>query len=63
MANITQEGEDQSKPKKENKITRVEVIDHSAESSPFGRVYSKWNCKNVELSYQDGGKTLKIFIK
>lgn len=37
-------------------VTRFEVIDEN------GRVYSQWNCK-VELSYQDDGKTLKVFIK
>lgn len=62
MANITQEGEEQSKPIKKNKITRVEIIDHSSESTPFGRVYTKYNCKEVEIQEQDGGRTLKIFI-
>lgn len=38
------------------KVTRFEVIDTN------GRVYQKWNCK-VELSYQDDGQTLKVFIK
>ena len=37
------------------KVTRFEVIDEN------GRVYQKWNC-NVELSYQDDGRTLKVFI-
>jgi len=37
-------------------VTRFEVIDEN------GRVYSKWNCK-IELSYQDEGRTLKVFIK
>lgn len=37
-------------------VTRFEVIDET------GRVYSKKNCK-IELSYQDDGKTLKVFIK
>ena len=35
-----------------SKVTRFEVI----------RVYQKWNC-NVELSYQDDDRTLKVFIK
>ena len=39
-----------------SKVTRFEVIDTN------GRVYQKWNC-NVELSYQDDGRTLKVFIK
>ena len=40
----------------DSKLTRFEVIDNN------GRVYSQWNCK-IELSYQDDGKTLKVFIK
>ncbi len=35
-------------------VTRLEVIDHT------GRVYVIRNA-HVELSYQDDGKTLKIF--
>ncbi len=37
-------------------ITRVEVIDDT------GRAYSSWNNEAVELSVQDDGRTLKIFI-
>jgi len=37
-------------------VTRFEVIDEN------GRVYVAKDCK-VELSYQDDGKTLKVFIK
>ena len=39
-----------------SKVTRVEVIDE------YGRRYTRHNCK-VELSYQDDGRTLKVFIK
>lgn len=39
-----------------SKVTRVEVVDET------GRVYSKWDC-SVELSYQDDGRTLKVFVK
>ena len=43
------------------KVTRVEVIQHSP---PFnGRAYVNMNTKDVEIQYQDGGSTLKIFIK
>jgi hypothetical protein len=28
----------------------------------IGRAYTKWNCEKLELSLQDDGKTLKIFI-
>lgn len=36
-------------------VTRFEVIDES------GRVYVAKDCK-LELSYQDDGRTLKVFI-
>ena len=36
-------------------VTRFEVIDEN------GRVYTRHNCK-VELSYQDDGRTLKVFL-
>lgn len=41
-------------------VTRVEVIDHTAGE---GRVYVKWDEDiQVELSLQDDGRTLKVFI-
>lgn len=39
-------------------VTRFEVIDDSM----GGRVYTRRPCA-VELSYQDGGRTLKVFVK
>lgn len=42
-------------------ITRVEVIQHSPPHN--GRAYTNYNAKDVELQYQDNGKTLKIFLK
>lgn len=36
-------------------FTRFEVIDET------GRVYTKWNC-NVELQFQDEGRSLKVFV-
>jgi hypothetical protein len=54
---ITVGSEDQSKKGIED-VTRVEVIDEK------GRSYVNWKDGNkVILSYQDEGKTLKIFIK
>jgi len=41
---------------KDQTLTRFEVIDE------YGRAYSDHYCK-VELSYQDDGRTLKVFIK
>ena len=39
------------------KVTRLEVIDKN------GRSYVVHNAEQVELSYQDQGRTLKIFVK
>ena len=38
-------------------ISRVEVIDST------GRAYACHSAKDVELSFQDEGKTLKVFLK
>lgn len=39
------------------KVNRVEVIDQK------GRSYVNWKPTNeIKLSFQDGGKTLKVFI-
>ena len=44
-----------------SKVTRVEVIQHSA---PYnGRAYTNYNANDVEIQFQDRGKTLKIFLK
>jgi hypothetical protein len=40
-------------------VTRIEVIDHQGQE---GRVYTKRDCEKVELSIQDEGRTLKVFI-
>ena len=46
------------------KVGRVEVIDHSKSAeNGGGRVFVKRGCVEVELSYQDDGKTLKLFVK
>ncbi len=38
-------------------VTRLEVIDST------GRAYTQWDVKDVQLSFQDEGRTLKIFLK
>lgn len=38
-------------------VTRVEVID----ADDGGRCYGKWGA-DVKLSYQDDGRTLKVFV-
>lgn len=39
-------------------VDRVEVIDYSK-----GRAYSNSNAKDVEVEFQDAGKTMKIFVR
>lgn len=44
-----------------SQVTRVEVIQHS---EPYnGRAYTNYNAKDVEMQFQDDGRTLKIFLK
>jgi len=40
------------------KVTRVEVI-----SAAGGREYVNMNCSDVKIAEQDGGKTIKMFLK
>ena len=47
------------------KVVRFEVIDHRNEDEfcrPRGRVFTANPCK-IELSYQDDGETLKVFVE
>jgi hypothetical protein len=47
-----------------SKASRFEVIDHSRNlEQGEARVFSKKDCKSVDISYQDDGKTIKIFLK
>lgn len=41
------------------KITRFEVIDHTSEM--LGRILVKYGV-NVEISIQDDGRTMKVFL-
>lgn len=43
------------------KVSRLEVIQHSPPHN--GRAYTNYNAKDVELQYQDDGRTLKVFCK
>jgi hypothetical protein len=45
----------------QDKVTRFEVIDHRT-GLPQGRTIVATPCK-IELSYQDQGRTLKVFVK
>lgn len=43
------------------KVTRFEVIDHREGSEAYGRAFVSHGV-GVELSYQDDGRTLKVFV-
>ena len=52
--------------KKEVEVTRLEVINHAGNDKPIGRILTMHerlgDFKNLEVQYQDGGRTLKIFL-
>jgi hypothetical protein len=54
--------ENETKPE----ITRLEVINHAKNDYPIGRILTLYqelgDFKSIELSYQDGKRTLKIFL-
>ena len=51
---------------KEVEITRLEVINHAKNDKPIGRILTLYkemgDFNSIELSYQDGKRTLKIFL-
>jgi hypothetical protein len=48
-------------------INRVEVINHAKNDRAIGRLLTLYaelgDFNNIELSVQDGGRTLKIFLQ
>ena len=50
----------------EVEITRLEVINHAKNDHPIGRILTLYkelgDFKSIELPYQDGKRTLKIFL-
>ena len=51
----------------ETKITRLEVINHAKNDRAIGRLLTLYaelgHFNNIELSVQDSGTTLKIFLQ
>jgi hypothetical protein len=47
-------------------ITRLEVINHAKNDKPIGRILTLYkelgDFNSIELSFQDGKQTLKIFL-
>jgi hypothetical protein len=52
--------------KNDYNVTRFEVINHAKNDMRVGRIMTLYKELNhfidIELSYQDGGKTLKVFL-
>jgi len=52
--------------KKPVEITRLEIINHAKNDKPFGRLLTLYkelgDFEVLEIVYQDGKKTLKIFL-
>lgn len=48
------------------KITRFEVINHANNDRPIGRLLTMYHItedfNKIELSFQDNGSTLKVFL-
>lgn len=47
--------------KRDERVTRFEVIDYSGTGPKVGRVFTAYDVQ-IERAYQDGGRTLKVFV-
>jgi hypothetical protein len=51
---------------KDVEITRLEIINHAKNDRPIGRILTLYkelgDFTSIELCYQDGKRTLKIFL-
>jgi len=56
----------ETQQQKDAKITRVEVINHAKNDKQFSRLLTLYkelgDFNSVEIQYQDGGRTIKIFL-
>jgi len=43
-------------------VTRVVIVDHT-ETGAGMTIMEEWNLKEVVVSIQDGGRTLKVWVK
>ena len=57
----------ENKEKEKVEVTRLEVINHASNYKPIGRILTMYkemgDFKEVEVQYQDGGRTIKIFLR
>ena len=44
----------------EKQLSRVEIINHTQTDKEIGRIFIYYG--EIELGFQDGGRTLKVFI-
>ena len=53
--------------KEKVEVNRFEVINHADNDKSIGRLLTMYkemgDFQEIELSYQDGGRTLKIFLR
>jgi hypothetical protein len=65
--NITKKTMNNNTQIDETKITRLEVINHATNDHAIGRLLTLYkelkDFDNIELSVQDGGRTLKVFLR
>lgn len=58
---------EKKKEKEEVEVTRFEVINHAGNDKPIGRILTMYkemgDFQEVEVQYQDGGRTIKIFLR
>lgn len=56
-----------NKENKEVEVTRLEVINHADNDKPIGRILTMYkemgDFQEVEVQYQDGGRTIKVFLR
>jgi hypothetical protein len=56
-----------NKEKDKVEVTRFEVINHAGNDKPIGRILTMYkemgDFQEVEVQYQDGGRTIKIFLR
>jgi hypothetical protein len=59
--------ENKENKEKEVEVTRLEVINHAGNDKPIGRLLTMYkelrDFQEIEVQYQDGGRTLKIFLR
>lgn len=55
-----------SEQTKKVEITRLEIINHAKNDNPIGRILTLYkelgDFNSIEVCYQDGKQTLKIFL-